>query len=150
MRGEIEKALAFGFAAAAIIPSRELVVVPEYRRFCAQNLCGCYGRVPACPPQSGTVEEMTARFRKYENALILQTITPDTEDAARAKARHNQMTDALLEGFTADHLVMSAGPWRDQSCMSAYCVDAQKMADTAGMLCWAHDGMNRFFSLVLF
>ena len=42
------------------LPVRELVVVPEYRRFCEQNLCGNYGVLPACPPVSGTVEEMTA------------------------------------------------------------------------------------------
>ena len=29
---------------------------------------------------------------------------------------------------------MSAGPYKHNSCMSAYCVDAQKMADAAGML----------------
>ena len=29
-----------GFTDAAFLPVRELVVVPEYRRFCEQNLCG--------------------------------------------------------------------------------------------------------------
>ena len=45
-----------GFTDAAYLPVRELVVVPEYRRFCEQNLCGNYGVLPACPPRSGTVE----------------------------------------------------------------------------------------------
>ena len=44
-----------GFTDAAFLPVRELVVVPEYRRFCEQNLCGNYGVLPACPPMSGTV-----------------------------------------------------------------------------------------------
>ena len=37
-----------GFTDAAFLPVRELVVVPEYRRFCEQNLCGNYGVLPAC------------------------------------------------------------------------------------------------------
>ena len=40
---------------------------------------------------------------------------------------------------------MSAGPYKHNSCMSAYCVDAQKMADAVGMLCWTSDGMIRYF-----
>ena len=36
-----------GFTDAAFLPVRELVVVPEYRRFCEQNLCGNYGVLPA-------------------------------------------------------------------------------------------------------
>ena len=35
-------------------------------------------------------------------------------------------------------------------CMSAYCVDAQKMADAVHMKCWANDGKIRYFSLILF
>ena len=43
------------FTSAALLPVQELVVVPEYRRFCEQNLCGNYGVLPACPPVSGKV-----------------------------------------------------------------------------------------------
>ena len=53
------------------------------------------------------------------------------------------------EGIT-DILIMTAGPYKHNSCMSAYCVDAQKMADTAGMLCWENDGMLRYFSQILY
>ena len=57
-----------GFTDAAFLPVRELVVVPEYRRFCEQNLCGNYGVLPVCPPMSGTVEEMTAVMQRYKTA----------------------------------------------------------------------------------
>lgn len=40
MRDYAAMAKAAGFTGAAVLPVRELVVVPEYRRFCAQNLCG--------------------------------------------------------------------------------------------------------------
>ena len=45
---------------------------------------------------------------------------------------------------------MSAGPYKHNSCMSAYCVDAQKMADAVGMQCWTNDGKFRYFSQILF
>ena len=45
---------------------------------------------------------------------------------------------------------MSAGPYKHHSCMSAYCVDAQEMADAVGMICWGHDGKIRYFSQILF
>lgn len=136
------------------------VVVPEYRRFCAQNLCGNYGVLPACPPMSGTVEEMTADMLRYQTA-------PDPDDrnnprrllgyggSRRRRRKHqNLLTEQLMEQMRADGLtdllMMGAGPWKHASCMSAYCVDAQRMADAVHMKCWADDGKIRYFSLILF
>ena len=72
----------------------------------------------------------------------------------KAKREHNILTEKLAEQIktagSQDLLIMSAGPHKHHSCMSAYGVDAQKMADTAGMICWADDGDVRFFSLILF
>ena len=33
---------------------------------------------------------------------------------------------------------------------SAYCVDAQKMADAVGLICWGNDDKIRYFSQILF
>ena len=154
----IETALAKGFSAAAIMDTKDLTVVREYRRFCEENRCGCYDNLPACPPKCGTVDEMLERMGRYEKALILQTVvTPENETLisayARAKSAHNVLADELLAEMSAagltDVLVMSAGPWKGYSCMSAYCVDAQKMADCVGMDCWKDDGCCRYFSLIL-
>ena len=117
MRDYISDARSMGFTDAALLPVCELVVVPEYRKFCEQNICGKYGVLPACPPMCGSVEEMGRTMQKYETALVL---------------------------------MMGAGPWKKSSCMSAYCVDAQKMADAVHMKCWADDGKVRYFSLILF
>ena len=38
MQDYVALAKAAGFTAAALMPVRELVVVPEYRKFCEQNL----------------------------------------------------------------------------------------------------------------
>ena len=148
-----------GFTDAAFLPVRELVVVPEYRRFCEQNLCGNYGVLPACPPMSGTVEEMTANMRRYQTALVLTIETTpncytDKAEQKAAKRAQNILTEQLMDQMRADGqadlLMMGAGPWKHASCMSVYCVDAQKMADFVHMKCWANDGKIRYFSLILF
>ena len=112
----IEEAKALGFSDAAVISTDQLVFVPEN---------------PACPPQSGTVEEMKEHALKYEKTLILQTMQDGLMDYKKAKLAHNKLTEQLAEkmkeeGIT-DLLIMSAGPYKHNSCMSAYCVDAQKM-----------------------
>ena len=153
----MQEAILMGFSGAAVMDTKELVFVPEYRTFCEENLCGCYNLNPACPPASGTVEEMKQRALSYEKTLVLQTTQEDLHDPAeykKEKLLHNKMTEELAEKMRAegktDILIMSAGPYKKNSCMSAYCVDAQKMADAAGMLCWTDDGNIRYFSQILF
>lgn len=154
----IKEALSLGFADAAVMDVKDLVFVLEYKTFCEENLCGNYNVVPACPPTCGTPEEMRQKAQAYEKALVLQTILkqPGMDSALFKKAKHDQniLTEKLAEQMKTagkdDLLIMSAGPYKQYSCMSAYGVDAQKMADAAGMVCWADDGDVRFFSLILF
>ena len=117
MQDYVQLAKDFGFTDAALLPVADLVVVPAYRCFCEENLCGNYDVLPVCPPMSGTVEQLMEQMR--------------------------------ADGLT-DLLMMGAGPWKTASCMSAYCVDAQKMADAVHMKCWENDGKIRYFSLILF
>lgn len=151
----INKALALGFVKAAIIDVDKLVCVPEYRKYCEENLCGNYDKLPACPPQCGTVEELNAKIKGYQKALVLQTellpIKKEMSEYLAGKRKHNQLTDALLaELDLCNPLVMSAGPWKQYSCMSAYAIDAEKMAAACNMICWGNDGKIRFFSSILF
>ena len=53
-----ERAKQLCFSAAAVMDTKNLVFKPEYRVFCEENRCGNYDRNPACPPESGSVEEM--------------------------------------------------------------------------------------------
>ena len=55
-----------------------------------------------------------------------------------------------MESGNTDLLIMSAGPYRHYSCLSAYCVDAQEMADAVGMTCWGTDDKIRYFSQILY
>ena len=156
--GVIKEALSMGFADAAIMDTKDLVFVPEYRQFCEDNLCGNYNLVPACPPACGTVEEMQAKALKYEKALVLQTVLKDTimDPVLFKQAKHaqniltEQLARQMQEAGKEDILIMSAGPYKNCSCMSAYSVDAQKMADAVGMVCWADDSDVRFFTQILF
>lgn len=43
----VKEAKALGFTQAALMPVSELVIVPEYRMFCEENLCGNYNVLPA-------------------------------------------------------------------------------------------------------
>ena len=159
MQDYVQLAKDFGFTDAALLPVADLVVVPAYRCFCEENLCGNYDVLPVCPPMSGTVEEMTANMRRYQTALVLTIETTpncytDKAEQKAAKRAQNLLTEQLMDQMRADGqtdlLMMGAGPWKTASCMSAYCVDAQKMAGAVHMKCWENDGKIRYFSLILF
>ena len=126
----------------------------EWAGLSEENRCGNYDLNPACPPESGTVEEMKKHAMKYEKALVLQTMQEYSMDFKKAKVAHNKLTEALAERMKEDGktdlLLMTAGPYKHNSCMSAYCVDAQRMADAVGMTCWANDDKVRYFSQILF
>lgn len=56
----VKEAIDLGFSNAAVMDTKKLVFVPEYRNFCEENRCGCYNLNPACPPSCGTAEEMNS------------------------------------------------------------------------------------------
>ena len=163
-----------GFTNTARIPADHLVFEPSLRKYCEDNLCGNYGKNLSCPPACGTPEEMKKRTEVYETAWILRAISElDWHDAEALKAvrdRHNAGSRKLLEEFQKRGmagLAMLAGPCRacevccgaegkpcrfpDQqvSCISAYCMSAEKMAEEAGLPYWCGEGRVGFFSLYL-
>ena len=155
MNNMISEALALGFSGAAIIGTDELVYVPEYRKYCEENLCGNSGKLPVCPPACGTSDQMHERLLMYKNCLVLQSeFLPEEktmEEFIRGKRLHNELTEKLLDRLKLDDiLVMSSGPWKKNSCMSAYSIDADAMAKACNMICWGNDGIIRYFSSVLF
>jgi len=103
-------------------------------------------------------EELQAKALKYEKALVLQTVLKDPimDPVLFKQAKHaqniltEQLARQMQEAGKEDILIMSAGPYKNCSCMSAYSVDAQKMADAVGMVCWADDSDVRFFTQILF
>ena len=63
-----------GFTKAKVIKAEQLVFNADFRRYCEENLCGNYGDNYSCPPDCGSPEQMEARAREYENALVFQTV----------------------------------------------------------------------------
>ena len=93
----VKEAIFLGFSGAAVMDTTQLVFVPEYRMFCEENLCGCYNVNPACPPESGTVEEMKQRALQYEKTLVLQTMQEDVGILRRCTENVRCSRDAVLD-----------------------------------------------------
>ena len=47
----MQEAILLGFSGAAVMDTKELVFVPEYRTFCEENLCGCYNVIQPVHPK---------------------------------------------------------------------------------------------------
>ena len=171
----LERAKAAGFA-AGVIPTGAIRFEPEFRKYCAENLCGNFGVNWSCPPDCGTPEQMKARLLAQGTALVLRSdhnITDYRDRAAilKAKKAHNraalQLADALraagLPGLLigggncdlCDTCARAEGkpcvePERMFSCLSAYCVHVRDLADTAGLEFASEPGKMSLFGLYAF
>lgn len=155
----VQCALDRGFAAAAVVDTDKIVFDPLFRRFCEENLCGQYGANYSCPPTCGSPEEMKRRVLQHRRALVVQSAW-DIEDYAdeaaihRAQEGHNaaefrvveelkrQGYDGLLVGSSGcrlcDPCAQKEGlpcryPTLRYSCMSAYCIFVQALAEECGL-----------------
>ena len=146
-----------GFCTATIVPA-EIPINSEYLKFCEENLCGNYQGNYACPPDCGTPEEMHRKLLSADLALVLQSRWDipgyNTPEMLSAKYNHNaavrRLRDTLLQegmdvfavGYGGCTLCdpckrkenqSCAFPELRISCVSAYCVDATKLAEQCGM-----------------
>lgn len=166
-------AVEMGFANAAAMDTKDLTFVPTFRPLCKENLCGKYGVNYACPPDCGTVEEMKAKILQWPRAIVLQTMwdidDPLDEDQTKpAKGSHNKMTRKFIDQTGRPGLMVGSGgcslcnpcalvsgepcrfPDLRYSCMSAYCVFVQEMAEHCGMEYDCGPGVVAFFSMFCF
>lgn len=80
-KAAIEKIVrASGVKTYAFAKQSDIVYDYSFRDICKSNACGQYGRCWMCPPDVGSIEDLMAKARKYENAIIYQTVT-DLEDS---------------------------------------------------------------------
>lgn len=91
----IERALGAGFDAAGALDCSTIVLRPEVRDACQKNTCRRYGTSWSCPPGCGSLDECTARVRRFAKGLIVQTIGKledefDGEGMMAAAERHAQ------------------------------------------------------------
>lgn len=155
----IKLALEEGFDHASVIDTSEIVFDEAFRPYCAENLCGKYGINYSCPPDCGTPEEMKSRVLEHKKALVLQSIWPisDYKDGPaimKAKGQHNAAGLCLMKRLREEghqgFMIGSSGcslcspcaitegkpcnfPNLKFSCISAFCIHARKLAESAGM-----------------
>ena len=172
----IDLALLERFAAAVMVDTKAIVFAPIFRTCCEEHLCGQYGVNYTCPPDCGSPEEMEARVRSHKRALVLQTIweIPDPSDNAatkQAKKSHNAAQLRLAKQFretgVPGFLVGASGcalcspchlkngepcphPMERYSCMSAYCIFVQKLAEHCGIDYDCGSGLLAFFGMYVF
>ena len=171
----VKYAVEEGFAAAAVIPTEDIVFDPAFRPYCEENLCGQYDANYSCPPECGSPEAMKQKILAHKKALVLQTIweVEDYSDSKATKAgkkHHNMASQKLMKRLRHEgcggFMVGASGcslcsPCRIQlgepctfpdlrwSCMSAYCVFVRKLAESAGMEYNAGPGLIAFFGMYI-
>ncbi len=169
----LQEAQKAGFDNYKLIEASRLHFCRDFRKYCEVNYCGNYGKNYSCPPGCGTPEEMEERTRKFDTVLVLQTITPvqditDGEETKKIKLRHNEMTWNLIEkigGEIGEYLPAMAGPCglctpcamaedmecrfpeKKASCLSAYCIKVDALAEECKIPYWCEDKVA-FFSLL--
>ena len=144
---------------AAFVDTAAVVQEPSFRKFCEDNLCGKYNANYSCPPDCGSVEEVQQRLKTGKRALVLQTqweigSYENKETVLASKKTHNaailRFTDTLRKAGANGFCLGYGGcplcapckrienqpcahPDKKISCMSAYCIDVAKLADSCGL-----------------
>lgn len=167
-----EKVLSFAHAegfCAAIIDTKDIVFNFDFRQFCAENLCGQYDVNHSCPPNCGSTSSMQRIVTSYRKALVVQSqqVLHDWNDSDTIKRAQQAHTAAMLRITDCMHHIQLRGrmcgasacnlceactratgdpcrhPDRMFSCLSAYCINVQELAKSAGM-CYTWGGTQLF------
>ena len=101
-REKLEQALAeLPVAQYVFFPTRELEFSERIRTVCRQE-CPRYGKIWACPPADGSVEECRARCLSYPQGLLISTLTEvedisDMEQTLTTRPAHEAVTHQVAE-----------------------------------------------------
>lgn len=173
-----ETALQEGFTYVEWMDVKDLQFDSSLRKYCVENRCGNYGNNYACPPDCGTTEEMEKMVRRFDRALVLETVQQlkdlmDGEEVKKARAWHNKISSELIRKVSKEQWEQTEGmavmagscaicgtcakaegkpcrfPEQVASCLSAYCIVAEKMANHCGMPYWCGENRVAFFSIYL-
>ena len=100
MKDLISGVIGLGATNASVISTSEIVTDAVYRDICATNSCGRYGKCYMCPPDCGDINELMAKLRNYEYALVYQTVDEledsfDFEGMIAARNRLNVLSQRI-------------------------------------------------------
>ena len=154
----LELASGAGFDKVALIDTADIVFNFEYRKACEANVCGNFNACYSCPPDCGSCGDMKDKVLAHKKALVFQKtsdLTVKGVNAKAAKKEHSDMSAQLIEKLNANGVnggirvgasccdccavcAKRTGepcrfPEKAFSCMSAYCIDCEKLAEKCGM-----------------
>lgn len=156
----IDLGIAQGFAIHGALSTAQMSFEPSFRKYCADNFCGNYGKSWTCPPHLPEVAVLEAKVKAYQQAVIFQTIVPledslDYEAMQAGRVEHNAQFYKLLAQLRQlpnfDFMAMSVGkcavcdactfddnlpcrcPELAVASTSGYCIDMSDLVTTAGL-----------------
>ena len=99
-----EATLALGAYKASVIDAAIVETDRAFRDMCASNACGMYGRCYMCPPDVGDIEALMSELKRYEYALVYQTVAEledsyDFEGMIEAKKKHAEISKKMRDVF---------------------------------------------------
>ncbi len=105
----VNAALALGAYKANVIKAEDILLDRSFRDMCASNACGMYGKCWMCPPDVGDIDALMREVKKYDYALVYQTVTAledsyDFEGMVEAKKRTYPITQKLRKIFADMHI----------------------------------------------
>ena len=170
----LELAEELGFR-ARFLSAAEIPVNAEFVKYCEENRCGNYGANYACPPDCGTPEEMHQKLLSADLALVLQSQWDipgyGTPEVLSVKTKHTNSVRSLmvkLRQLGYDVFGMGYGgcnlcepckrkedkpcafPELRMNCLSAFCVDAAKLAERCNLPFDWNPKKLHLFGMILF
>ena len=173
----IKKALELGAYKAGIIDAKDIVLDRSFREMCRSNTCGVYGKCYMCPPDVGDIDELMARVRRYDYALVYQTVSGledsfDFEGMTEAKRKSYPLAQSMRKIFAdlgiSEVLHLGAGgcgvcdtcakrtgepcrfPEKAMPSLEAYGVNVSELAKSSGMKYINGPNTVTYFGAVLF
>ena len=173
----ITEVRSLGAYKAGVIECGDITFDLAFRDMCAANSCGVYGKCYMCPPDVGDADALIAQARKFDHALVYQTVSEledsfDFEGMVAAKARTYPLAQSLRKVFAdmgiSNVLHLGAGgcgvckPCAKQSgepcrfpelampSLEAYCINVSELARAAGMKYINGPNTVTYFGAVLF
>ncbi|MDD6175156.1 MAG: DUF2284 domain-containing protein [Firmicutes bacterium] len=173
----IEHACDLGAYRAGVVSVKDIHLDRYFRSVCESNGCGNYGRCWMCPPDAGDIDELMARVRTYDKALVYQTVSEledsyDFEGMMEAAERHNVLAQkiagyfALLPfgkklhlGVGGCHICKVCAKKTNEPCrhpelampsLETYGINVSELAASAGMKYINGTNTVTYFSAMLF